>query len=99
MNSRRRFLHNQHLAPICLPDNQGIPVISGDGTVYASSSHHGHLRAIKTKSVDGAAAGEARKLVATVESIFKPGNAFLNSPSLAPGMLVAAPCWGPTYVF
>merc|ERR1719343_1774246 len=76
----------------CWPDAQGIPLISGDGTVYTSSSHHGDLRAIKDSNNDG--------IISPSEvSTFKTGQCFLNSPSIAPGMLVAAPCWGPMYVF
>eukprot|EP00930_Biecheleria_cincta_P019947 TRINITY_DN150_c0_g1_i1.p1 TRINITY_DN150_c0_g1~~TRINITY_DN150_c0_g1_i1.p1 ORF type:complete len:328 (-),score=57.98 TRINITY_DN150_c0_g1_i1:173-1156(-) len=84
--------HNVTDGSICLPDPQGIPVISGDGTIYTSSSHHGDLRAIRDADGDGIISqGEV--------SVFKTGKCFLNSPSLAPGMLVAAPCWGPMYVF
>merc|ERR1719356_2327369 len=89
---QRRQLAHPTLNPICWPDGQGIPLISGDGTVYSSSGHHGHMRAIRTTSENGT-------FTATVESTFRPGFAFLNGPSAAPGMLVAAPCWGPTYVF
>jgi len=77
---------------LCLPDTQGIPLISGDGTVYASSSHTGDLRAINDRNGNGV-------IEASEISIFHTGNCFLNSPSLASGMLVAAPCWGPMYVF
>merc|ERR1711972_784310 len=77
---------------VCYPDAQGIPLISGDGTVYTSSSHHGDLRALKDSNNDG--------VISPWEvSTFKTGRCFLNSPSMAPGMLVAAPCWGPMYVF
>lgn len=77
---------------LCLPDAQGIPVISGDGTVYTSSGHSGDLRAIRDVNSDG--------IIDPAEtSVFRTQNCFLNSPSLAPGMLVAAPCWGPMYVF
>merc|ERR550532_3618452 len=38
---------------ICYPDAQGIPLISGDGTVYTSSSHHGDLRALRDSNNDG----------------------------------------------
>ena len=34
-----------------------------------------------------------------VASVFSTHMCFLNSPSVAPGMLVAAPCWGAMYVF
>lgn len=77
---------------ICWPDIQGIPLIAGDGTVYASSSHHGALRAIR--DADGNGAIDPAEV-----STFNAACAFLNSPSIAPGMLVAAPCWGPMYVF
>merc|ERR1712061_828674 len=78
--------------PVCYPDAQGIPVISADGTVYTPSSHHGDLRAIRDSNNDG--------IISPSEvSTFKTGKCFLNSPSIAPGMLVAAPCWGPMYVF
>jgi outer membrane protein assembly factor BamB len=71
---------------------QGIPLIAGDGTVYTSSGHSGDLHAIR--DVDG------NGIIDKAEtSVFSTHNCFLNSPSLAPGMLVAAPCWGPMYVF
>mmetsp|Transcript_117410 Transcript_117410/g.365636 ORF Transcript_117410/g.365636 Transcript_117410/m.365636 type:complete len:399 (-) Transcript_117410:60-1256(-) len=77
---------------ICLPDPQGIPLVAGDGTVYAANSHNGDLGAIRDANGDGV-------IDQSEVSVFKTGIGFLNSPSLAPGMLVAAPCWGPTYVF
>jgi len=67
-------------------------VIASDGTVYASSSHDGGLRAIRDADRNGA-------IELSEVSTFETGNCFLNSPSVAPGMLVAAPCWGPMYVF
>jgi outer membrane protein assembly factor BamB len=77
---------------ICLPDPQGIPLISGDGTVYMSSSHWGALRSMSDKDGNG--------IIDDSEvSSFRTHNCFLNSPSIADGMLVAAPCWGPMYVF
>jgi len=76
----------------CAPDIQGIPVIAGDGTVYASSGHTGDIRAIK--DVDGNGIIDLEEV-----SVFSTHMCFLNSPSVAPGMLVAAPCWGPMYVF
>merc|ERR1719296_152383 len=78
--------------PFCWPDPQGMPLISGDGTVYASSSHSGVLRTLRTADFNG-------RFEAVETSSFNPGIGFLNSPSAAPGMLVAAPCWGPVYVF
>ena len=84
--------HNATDGIACWPDAQGIPVIAGDGTVYTSSSHHGDLRAIRDADGDGV-------ISPSEVSIFETKNSFLNSPSLAPGMLVAAPCWGPMYVF
>jgi len=87
-----RDAHNLADGKACWPDNQAIPVIAGDGTVYAASGHSGDLRAIRDKDGDG--------VISPLEvSTFAPEKCFLNSPSLAPGMLVAAPCWGPTYVF
>jgi len=77
---------------ICLPDPQGIPLIAGDGTVYASSSHTGDLASIR--DLDGNGFIDAGEV-----SLFHTGIGFLNGPSLAPGMLVAAPCWGPVFVF
>lgn len=78
---------------ICLPDAQGIPVINQfDGTVFFSSSHSGNLTAIKDSNNDGI-------IDASEVKHFAPGIAFLNSPSMAPGLLVAAPCWGPVYTF
>lgn len=77
---------------MCLPDPQGIPLIAGDGTVYGSSSHNGDLTAIKDKNNNGIIEPEE-------VSTFVTNAGFLNSPSLAPGMLVAAPCHGPVYVF
>merc|ERR550525_1838639 len=88
----KRLMEKSPENPICLPDLQGIPVISGDGTVYASSSHGGDLTAIRDADGNG-------KIDETEVSKFHPRKAFLNSPSVAPGMLVAAPCWGPMYVF
>eukprot|EP00930_Biecheleria_cincta_P074596 TRINITY_DN6180_c0_g1_i5.p1 TRINITY_DN6180_c0_g1~~TRINITY_DN6180_c0_g1_i5.p1 ORF type:complete len:505 (-),score=54.29 TRINITY_DN6180_c0_g1_i5:43-1557(-) len=76
----------------CLPDIQGIPLLAGDGTVYASSSHNGDLRAIRDTNGNG-------KIEPGEVSVFSTKQCFLNSPSLARGMLVAAPCWGPMYVF
>lgn len=77
---------------MCLPDNQGVPLIAGDGTVYAASGHTGDLASIRDD--DGNGVVDASEI-----SIFGTGIGFRNGPSLAPGMLVAAPCWGPMYVF
>lgn len=77
---------------VCLPDPQGIPLIAGDGTVYVSSSHTGDLASIR--DIDGNGVIDATEI-----SVFSTGIGFLNGPSLAPGMLAAAPCWGPMYVF
>lgn len=77
---------------LCSPEAQGIPVIAGDGTVYASSGHSGDLYAMKDVNGNGV-------IEAAETSVFSTQNCFLNSPSLALGMLVAAPCWGPMYVF
>eukprot|EP00930_Biecheleria_cincta_P054357 TRINITY_DN4040_c0_g1_i1.p1 TRINITY_DN4040_c0_g1~~TRINITY_DN4040_c0_g1_i1.p1 ORF type:complete len:541 (-),score=84.75 TRINITY_DN4040_c0_g1_i1:200-1822(-) len=76
----------------CWPDAQGIPVILADGTVIASSSHGGGLYSLNDFNKDG-------KVDASEVSTFETNYCFLNSPSVAPGMLVAAPCWGPMYVF
>ena len=38
-------------------------------------------------------------MILGVASVFSTHMCFLNSPSVAPGMLVAARCWGPMYVF
>jgi len=77
---------------VCLPDPQGIPLISGDGHVYVSNSQNGDLSAIKDVDGDG-------KISPAEVSTFPTKIGFLNSPSLAPRMLVAAPCWGPVYIF
>jgi len=79
-------------SPFCLPDPQGVPLIGGDGTVYATSGHNGDLYALKDVDKDG-------KISASEMSTFSTHMAFLNSPSIAPNMLVAAPCWGPIYIF
>lgn len=79
--------------PVCLPDLQGIPVVNSlDGSVFASSGHGGNLTVIRDDNKDG--------IIDTSEvRSFAPGICFLNSPSMAPGMLVVSPCWGPTYVW
>ena len=88
-----RVTHPSIEGPICLPDLQGIPVTNSfDGTVFASSSHNGNLTAINDANGDGIIDKSEIKS-------FAPHSAFLNSPSMAPGMIVAAPCWGPTYVW
>lgn len=91
-NMIRRLSTHSPENPICLPDLQGIPLISGDGTIYSSSSQSGDLTAIRDANGNGI-------IEATEISVFSPHKCFLNSPSLAPGMLAAAPCWGPMYVF
>lgn len=84
--------HNVTDGSVCWPDAQGIPLITGDGTVFASSSLDGALRAIKDADGDG--------IIAPSEvTSFETHNGFLNSPSAAPGMLVVAPCWGPVYAW
>eukprot|EP00747_Dinoflagellata_sp_TGD_P053431 gnl/TRDRNA2_/TRDRNA2_148446_c0_seq1.p1 gnl/TRDRNA2_/TRDRNA2_148446_c0~~gnl/TRDRNA2_/TRDRNA2_148446_c0_seq1.p1 ORF type:complete len:366 (-),score=49.81 gnl/TRDRNA2_/TRDRNA2_148446_c0_seq1:79-1071(-) len=77
---------------ICGPDSWAIPLISGDGTVYAGSGTGGNLYAIRDDDGNGV-------IEESEVSTFKPGQAFLNAPALAPGMLAVAPCWGPMYVF
>mmetsp|Transcript_108865 Transcript_108865/g.339265 ORF Transcript_108865/g.339265 Transcript_108865/m.339265 type:complete len:402 (+) Transcript_108865:8-1213(+) len=79
--------------PWCQPDPQAIPLITGDGTVYAASGHTGRLSALRDNDGDGNITGPEEI------STFETRIGFLSSPSLAPGMLVAAPCWGPVYVF
>jgi len=77
---------------ICGPDNWGIPAITGDGTVIASSGNTGNLYAIRDANGDGTiSSGEV--------STFKTGQGFLNGPALAPGLMAVAPCWGTMYVF
>lgn len=87
-----RLAHNYGDLPLCDPDTQGIPLIAGDGTVYISSSHNGELYAIKDSNRTG-------NIQLSEVSVFKTNRCFLNSPSLAPGMLVVAPCSGDVYVF
>lgn len=77
---------------MCRPDPQGVPLIGGNGTVYVSSGLSGDLFAIK--DVDGNGEIDEHEV-----DRFSTNNCFLNSPSLASGLLVAAPCWGPMYVF
>lgn len=77
---------------MCLPDPQGIPLIAGDGKVYSTSSHNGDMYAIQDLDGDG-------KISSDEVSTFNTSIGFLNSPALAEGMLVAAPCWGPVYIF
>jgi len=76
----------------CGPDNWGVPTISADGTVYATSGHTGHLFAIKDKDNNGA-------IDSTEYTMFETKNGFLNGPSIAPGILATIPCWGPMYVW
>ena len=79
--------------PVCNPDVQGIPIINThDGVVVASSSHNGNMTLIRDANRDG--------VIQEDETIvFPTGQGFLNSPATAPDMIVAAPCWGPMYVF
>jgi outer membrane protein assembly factor BamB len=88
-----RAMKDDQTDVLCTAETQGTPLIGGDGTVYMSSGHSGDLRAIRDVNRDGVIDTEREV------SLFKTDNCFLNSPSLAPGMLVAAPCWGPMYVF
>mmetsp|Transcript_64928 Transcript_64928/g.155089 ORF Transcript_64928/g.155089 Transcript_64928/m.155089 type:complete len:528 (-) Transcript_64928:138-1721(-) len=81
-----------HADSICGPNNQGAPVIAGDGTVYVSDSHRGALYAIKDVNDDGVIAADEVQTFIT-------NNEFLSSPSVAPGMLAAAPCWGNAYIW
>jgi len=77
---------------ICQPDSWGSPVIGADGTIYAASGLSGTLYAIRDQDGNGAITeGEV--------SIFFAGQAFAHSPALGRGILAAAPCWGPMYVF
>jgi outer membrane protein assembly factor BamB len=88
----KEAIRNPRRDVICWPDPQAVPVISGDGYIYASSSHNGDLYALKDEDQNG-------QVNSTEVSTFATGIAFLNSPSVAPGMLVASPCWGPMYIF
>lgn len=76
----------------CWPDALAIPLLLGDGTVYYGSSHGGGLSAIRDSNHNGI-------IEPSEVNTFETGYCFLNSPSAAPGMLVAAPCWGDVYVF
>merc|ERR1711879_652521 len=69
--------HNVSDGISCWLVAQGIPLITKN-TVYTSSSHHGDLRALKLDQN-----GNVEKV-----STFETKHAFLNSPSIAPGMLV-----------
>ncbi|CAE7248889.1 SHOC2 [Symbiodinium natans] len=90
--ARRRLLGSIE-NDICLPDNQGIPVVNTkDGTVIVSSSHNGNMTVIRDANKNGIIEDNETTAFAT-------GVAFLNGPATAPGMLVASPCWGPMYVF
>mmetsp|Transcript_21647 Transcript_21647/g.65068 ORF Transcript_21647/g.65068 Transcript_21647/m.65068 type:complete len:525 (-) Transcript_21647:61-1635(-) len=76
----------------CMPDSWAIPTVGGDGTVYAGSGHSGKLYAIRDADRDG-------RIGEDEVSTFDAHSGFLNGPSLAPGLLVASPCWGPMHVF
>eukprot|EP00747_Dinoflagellata_sp_TGD_P141990 gnl/TRDRNA2_/TRDRNA2_176193_c1_seq1.p1 gnl/TRDRNA2_/TRDRNA2_176193_c1~~gnl/TRDRNA2_/TRDRNA2_176193_c1_seq1.p1 ORF type:complete len:376 (-),score=44.40 gnl/TRDRNA2_/TRDRNA2_176193_c1_seq1:244-1209(-) len=92
LNASNMTSKDRRNAIICGPDSWGIPVISGDGTVYATSGTNGNLYAINDEDGNG-------HIDASEFSVFRTGQAFLNAPALAPGLLAAAPCWGPMYVF
>lgn len=77
----------------CWPDAQAIPLLSGNGEVFMASSHGGWLHKIKDANGDGHI--DSAQEVET----FNTGYCFLNSPSVAPGMMVVAPCWGNVYIF
>jgi len=79
---------------MCAPDAWTIPIITGDGTVYVGSGLTPNLYAIKDRNGDG-------KLESSEIATFTnpAGSAWLNSPALAPGVLVGAPCWGPMYAW
>merc|ERR1719341_1111995 len=92
-NMVKRWREGSPEGAICLPDPQAIPVITGDGFVYSSSSHGGNLTVIfGDENGDGIIEPEET-------TAFAPRMAFLNSPSFAPHMLVAATCWGKVQVF
>lgn len=76
----------------CTPDTWGSPVIGADGTVYVASGLSGALHAIRDEDGDGSIGEEE-------VSSFHTGQAFSNGPALGRGILAAAPCWGPMYVF
>lgn len=86
------MLQDDRVEPICGPDSWGIPVIAGDGTIYASSGLTGKLFTIRDRDGNG-------QIEPAEVSTFDAGQAFLNGPALAPGLLVASPCWGPFYVW
>lgn len=77
---------------ICGPDSWGIPTVGADGVIYATSGHNGMMHAIRDDNRNGVI--EPEEVLS-----YDTGSAFLNGPALAPGMLVAAPCWGPMLVF
>merc|ERR1711879_837988 len=77
---------------VCVPDNQGIPTIDGGGTVYATSGHNGKIYSLRDANGNGII--EHREI-----SIFDTSSAFLNGPSIAPGLFVFGSCWSPMYVF
>uniref|UniRef100_A0A7S2K996 PQQ-binding-like beta-propeller repeat protein n=1 Tax=Zooxanthella nutricula TaxID=1333877 RepID=A0A7S2K996_9DINO len=76
----------------CVPHPHASPTIGGDGTVYVASGLSGALHAIREANGDGA-------ITPDEVTTFHASSAFLHGPALAPGMAVAAPCWGPIYVF
>jgi len=63
------------------------PAIGGDGTVYLGSGN-GMLYAIRDHDGDGFV-NETKEV-----SSYSAGHAFIASPAIAPGLLVAAPCNG-----
>jgi len=89
---RRLLRFNFRIESQCAPDSWAIPIIAGDGTVYASSGHTGNLYAINDRNGD-------RKLDPSEVSTHKFGQGFVNGPALAPGLLAVTPCWGPLHVF
>mmetsp|Transcript_68527 Transcript_68527/g.164570 ORF Transcript_68527/g.164570 Transcript_68527/m.164570 type:complete len:552 (-) Transcript_68527:101-1756(-) len=79
---------------MCAPSNLAKPVIDADGTVYVADGRQGVLYAIKDKNEDGFIIEEDGEV-----QRFVTGVGFYGSPSIAPGLLVAAPCFGDAYVF
>lgn len=87
-----RTLANSRHDFSCRPQPWAVPTIGADGTVYAASGNTGNLYAIRDANGDG-------RIQDSEVSTFKTHNGFRGSPSLAPGLLAASPCWGPMYVF